>query len=111
MYVNQFDERCEAVYAELNAKRLDAVLDKYEVDTSTRGHIFFLIDNKFAKQIAAEIEIEEGEARSLKASSIDFLNRSGGYSNPAADNGPIEDDGAELLSTIAALAVSFAALV
>lgn len=94
MYVNQFDEKCEAAYARLNADRMDAVLDQYKVSSSTRGHVFFLVTNFFKKEIAAEITIEEGEARNLKISSNDFLSRSGGYSNPAADNGPLEEDSA-----------------
>ena len=74
---------------------MESVVDKYEVSTDTRGHLFFLISNYFGKQITDEINIESGEARSLKASANDFLRRSGGYDNPAADSDADEEsDGA-----------------
>ena len=61
-------------------------LDQNKVYTDRRGHAFFTLSNTFSSFLQAEISINAGEANGLKATAGDYLRKTGGYQNPAADS-------------------------
>lgn len=83
MYVDQFDEVCESVYAEQLKDKLDNVMETYKLYTDNTGHTYFMKTNVYGPAVAAEFEISSGEAQQLHFSAKEHLRRTGGYDNPA----------------------------
>ena len=86
LHYGQFDTVCGPNQAETIAGRIGGALDKSEVYTDRRGHSFFTQSNSFSSKLQAEISIDAGEANGLRATAGDYLRKTGGYQNPAADN-------------------------
>ena len=95
----QFDNVCGLNQAETLAGRMGGALDVQQVYTDRRGHTFFTESNAFSSNLQAEISIDAGEAKSLKATAGDYLRKTGGYQNPAADNEELNDGAFRLLLT------------
>ena len=83
LFVDQFDNVCEAAYAEIADEALGDVVDKYNLITDNRGHEYFTQSNEYAAAVADEISIPEGDAKTLYFLAQDHLRRTGGYDNPA----------------------------
>ena len=66
--------------------------------TDRRGHTFFTESNAFSSNLQAEISIDAGEANGLRATAGDYLRKTGGYQNPAADNEVLDGAYSLLLS-------------
>ena len=71
--------------------------------TDRRGHAYFTQSNSFSSNLQAEISINEGEANGLRATAGDYLRKTGGYQNPAADNEELNDGAYSLLLSYTAL--------
>ena len=71
--------------------------------TDRRGHAYFTESNSFSSALQAEISIDAGEANGLTATAGDYLRKTGGYQNPAADTEELNDRAYSILLSYAAL--------
>jgi len=103
-YVAQFDEVCPAITAEKTKTQIGDALLNYKVYTDTRGHTFFAQSNMYATDVLAEFSIESGEAKQIKLIADEFLRRTGGYPNPAAQIGQTKEGACTVFSSLLTLA-------
>ena len=103
LHYGQFDDVCGLNQAETLAGRMGSALDVQQVYTDRRGHAYFTQSNSFSSNLQAEISINEGEANGLRATAGDYLRKTGGYQNPAADNEELNDGAYSLLLSYTAL--------
>ena len=87
---------------------MGGALDQNQVYTDRRGHAFFTVSNSFSSNLQAEIAIDAGEANGLRATAGDYLRKTGGYQNPAADT-PVQDSALNLLLSSTTLGLMAAA--
>ena len=91
--VNHYDEVCEPARAEILADDMYDVVDLYELYTDPKtklGHTFFTKTNEYAGKVGEQISIPSGVAESMRLQANAFIKRTGGYPNPAADEGEKE---------------------
>ena len=98
MLVNHYDEKCLPAESVITSEVMDEVIEEYQVfiDEGKLGHAFFTTSNEYSSAVVDEIEIPEGIAASLQKTAKEYIRRTGGYPNPAADNVDAENDGAYL---------------